>query len=197
MRPSGPMPTHAGEAIAMTRCQSVRPWRSAINGNGKMNMLMFLSLFTQPVLAVLLQHFQNCLPASVRLSEPLQLQWIPLYVGATFDNKGPSHNLRVTVWGNVTGAYDPTTVTLPAWNSEEWSNPNFTDGKIVDDPFPDTANLLTTLHSKIDVLTYEPYAADFDFCNGSLTNASCPLGPVFNTTEMCVSVFLSVPARIV
>lgn len=161
-----------------------------------MNMLLFLSLslFSQPVLAVLLHRFENCLPESVKAGLPLELQWVPLYVGATFDNKGPSHNLRVTVWGNVTGAYNPTTVTLPAWNSDEWSNPNFTDGKIVDDPFPDSANLLTTLHSKIDVLTYEPYAADFDFCNGSLTNASCPLGPVFNTSEMCVSVFLFVPA---
>ncbi|KUI53935.1 hypothetical protein VP1G_01339 [Cytospora mali] len=153
-----------------------------------MNILMFLSLSLclQPAFAVLLRHFENCLPTATKLSDPPELQWIPLYVGASFDTENPSHKLRVTVWGNVTGAYNPTTVTLPAWNSEEWSNPNFTDGKIVDDPFPTTANLLTTLHSKIDVLTYEPYSADFDFCNGSLTNASCPLGPVFNTTDIAI-----------
>jgi hypothetical protein len=152
-----------------------------------MNILLFLFFLLQPTHAVLLQKFENCLPASTKQSDPAELQWVPLYVGATFDNKGPSHNLRVTVWGNVTGAYNPTTVSLPAWNSDEWGSPNFTDGKIVDDPFPTTANLLTTLHSKIDVLTYEPYSADFDFCNGSLTNATCPLGPVFNITDMCVS----------
>lgn len=187
-RRPGLRPDHTDETIATTRYRGLRPSSSpAIIRNGKMNILLFLSFLLQPAHAVLLQKFQNCLPASIKQSDPAELQWIPLYVGATFDNKGASHNLRVTVWGNVTGAYNPTTVSLPAWNSDEWANPNFTDGKIVDDPFPTTANLLTTLHSKIDVLTYEPYAADFDFCNGSLTNATCPLGPVFNVQDMCVS----------
>lgn len=195
--PPGSRPNHADEAIATTRYRRLRPSSPAVNRNGKMSTLMFLSFLLQPALAVLLSKFENCLPSATKDSDPPQLQWIPLYVGATFDNKGPSHNLRVTVWGNVTGAYNPTTVALPAWGSDEWNNPNFTDGKIVDDPFPTSANLLTTLHSKIDVLTYEPYAADFDFCNGSLTNASCPLGPVFNITDMCVSAFLSVSAWVV
>lgn len=186
-RRPGPRPDHTNKAIATTRYRGLRPSSSpAVIRNGKMNILLFLSFLLQPAHAVLLQKFENCLPASTKQSDPAELQWIPLYVGATFDNKGPSHNLRVTVWGNVTGAYNPTTVSLPAWNSDEWGNPNFTDGKIIDDPFPTTANLLTTLHSKIDVLTYEPYAADFDFCNGSLTNATCPLGPVFNIQDITI-----------
>lgn len=199
VRPPGSRPDHNGEALAATRYQSFRPSRCAANtSSGKMSIFVFLSLFClQPVLAVLLHNFENCLPTSTKLGQPPSLQWIPLYVGATFDNKNPTHNLRVTVWGNVTGAYNPTTVTLPAWDSDEWSDANFTDGKILDDPFPTSANLLTTLHSKVDVLTYEPYSSNFDFCNGSLTNASCPLGPVFNTTDMCVSAFLSVHAGIV
>lgn len=159
----------------------------------RLRSLLCLSLLSQPAAAVLLNKFDNCLPESTKDSDPLELQWIPLYVGATFDTKNKSHNLRVTVWGNVTGAYNPTAgPELPPWDSDDWSNPNVTDGKIVDNPFPTSANFLTTLHSKIDVVTYEPYAADFDFCKDALTNASCPLGPVFNRSEMYVSVMVPV-----
>ncbi|KAJ0121580.1 hypothetical protein J7T55_008745 [Diaporthe amygdali] len=174
-------PTRFDRGITTTN--SKRSSRSATKR--RMRSLVCLSLLAQPAAAVLLDKFDNCLPDSTKYSNPLELQWVPLYVGATFDTKNKSHNLRITVWGNVTGRYNPTaTPELPPWNSDDWSNPNVTDGKIVDNPFADTANLLTTLHSKIDVVTYEPYSADFDFCKDALTNASCPLGPVFNTSEI-------------
>lgn len=151
------------------------------------SLLVVLSLFLQPAAAVLIEQWTNCLSQPSNKTAPPRLQWVPLYVGAEFGSD-TNRTLRVTVWGNVTGSYDPS-VTLPAWNDPIWNDPNVTDGKIVRNPFPLSAAKLTTLRDKIDVLTYEPYAADFDFCDDALTNASCPLGPVFNTTDMYVFVF--------
>lgn len=188
-----PAPTHFDKAITTTTARhSKRPSRP-VTSRRLLRSLACLSLLSQPAAAVLLNKFDNCLEESIKDSNPRELQWVPLYVGATFDTKNKSHNLRITVWGNVTGEYNPTAgPELPPWDSDDWSNPNVTDGKIVDNPFPTTANFLTTLHSKINVVTYEPYAADFDFCKDALTNASCPLGPVFNRTEMCVSALVPV-----
>lgn len=183
-RQPGPRSDNDDESIMTTRTRSSR--NALCAPSRATSLLMVLSLLMQPAIAVLLQQWTNCLSDSVTMSDPKVLQWVPLYVGAEFGNDNSSHNLRVTVWGNVTGSYD-TSVTLPAWDDPEWSNPNFTDGKIVRNPFPTTAARLTTLHDTVDVLTYEPYSADFDFCQDVLTNASCPLGPVFDTTDMYVS----------
>lgn len=176
-------PVRVGQDSTTTATTTARsPRRQTSKAtNRRLRSLVCLSLLSQPAAAVLLNKFDNCLEESIKDSNPRELQWIPLYVGATFDTKDKSHNLRITVWGNVTGAYNPTmSPALPPWNSDDWNNPNITNGKIVANPFPDGANLLTTLHSKINVVTYEPYRADFDFCKDALTNSSCPLGPVFN-----------------
>lgn len=177
---------YGGEGIMPARHHGSRHALSAANRAG--SILVALSLLLQPAVAVLIKQWSNCMPEPANSSEPKRLQWVPLYVGAEFGNHNSSHNLRVTVWGNVTGAYD-TSVTLPAWDDPSWGDASFTDGKIVDNPFPTTAARLTTLHDTIDVLTYEPYSNDFDFCHAALTNASCPLGPVFNTTDMYVPGF--------
>lgn len=121
------------------------------------------------------------------MSDPKTLQWVPLYVGAEFQSHEATHNLRVTVWGNVTGSYAGTPAALPPASDPTWSDPNSTDGKILQNPFPTTAAALTTLHDVVNVLTYEPYGEYFDFCGEALTNATCPLGPVFDITNMCVS----------
>lgn len=144
--------------------------------------LAFCILFLlQPVCAVLTR-FDNCLPDSYQFADPLPLQWVPLYFDARFDTEAKSHGLRLTVWGNVTGSR--TNVTLPPAGDDLWKNASFTDGKILDNPDSDSANpKLTTLHSKIDVLTYEPWSESTDFCNASLVNATCPLGPAFDHTD--------------
>lgn len=103
-----------------------------------------------------------------------------MFVDAVFNATDPAHNLKVTVWGNVTGSLP--LVALPAWDDTEyWDNTNNTDGKIQDVPDPDGANKLTTLYNKVNVLTYEPWSQDpaLEWCN-ELVNASCPLGPSFN-----------------
>lgn len=170
------------------RSFTARPYRNnrfALSAASRaMGILAILTLFLQPAVAVLIQQWTNCLSDSVTLSDPKELQWVPLYVGAEFEHDSATRNLRVTVWGNVTGSYGG--VSLPAWDDPKWDDANFTDGKIQRNPFPTTAAKITTLHDKIDVLTYEPYSADFDFCDNALINATCPLGPVFNTTEVLI-----------
>lgn len=122
-------------------------------------------------------NFQNCLSPNI-VSAPgpqVPLQWIPLAVSAVFNLSVPSHNLNVTVYGNVTG--QATTQPLPPSNSSQWFNPNATLGKIIDVD-PDT-NLHSTLKTSFNVLTYTPYhALPSPFCNSTL-NAICPIAPVF------------------
>lgn len=184
-------PTRRSEFGAERERRSIRTVRNRGNMPARLastraaGLLVALFMLLRPAAAVIIEQWSNCLPEPSNSSEPKGLQWVPLYVGAVFDNDNSSHNLRVTVWGNVTGSYDRS-ANLPAWNDPLWDNASYTEGKIVDNPFPTTAARLTTLHDTIDVLTYEPYADDFDFCHGALTNASCPLGPVFNTTNMYV-----------
>ncbi|CAK7216379.1 hypothetical protein SEUCBS140593_002849 [Sporothrix eucalyptigena] len=147
-----------------------------------MLMVLLACLGIQPASAVSVA-FQNCLPDDYLLNkDPVLLQWVPLYVDASFDDAGSGNrNLLVTMYGNVTGSR--TSTPLPAWNSPAWNDSSDTDGKILREPdSTSSAPKLTTLHSKIEVLTYEPWNNDTDFCATSLTNASCPLGPVFNTS---------------
>lgn len=89
------------------------------------------------------------------------------------------------MWGNVTGSRF--NVTLPPPNSADWTDPTKLDGKILNDPEPDAAvPKLTTLQSKVDFLTYEPFVEKTGFCNTSLTNATCPLAPIFNTSAISI-----------
>ena len=145
-------------------------------------LLFFVALLPHLASAAFIA-FDNCLPDTYVNNDPALLQWVPLFVDASFDTENPNHTLRVTMWGNVTGK--STNVTLPPWNSSDWSDPSKTDGKIVDLPDPNSPKpKRTTLHSKVEVLSYEPWNETKDFCDSALLNGSCPLPPVFNTTVM-------------
>lgn len=146
-----------------------------------MALILLACVLLQPVTAVAVG-FDNCLPDTYRYNQPTLLQWEPYRVEASFDTENPSHRLRVTMWGNVTGSlYN---VTLPPPNSTAWTDPKKQDGKILDEPDPEAdAPKLTTLHSKVEFLSYEPWSDNTNFCNTSLTNATCPLGPVFKNTS--------------
>lgn len=143
-------------------------------------------LWTQTVSAVLVP-FSNCLEHSYVYPDPgniLQLQWAPLFLDAVYETEDPGHNLLLTVWGNVTGRIG--TQELPPANDSSWSDPDGVPwGKIRDQPepnLPDGERKATTLYSKVDVLTYDPYTLYSNFCD-SILNGTCPLGPVFNGTE--------------
>ena len=122
-------------------------------------------------------NFQNCLSPNIVdvATPPIPLQWVPLAVSAVFNVSAPSHNLKVTVYGNVTG--QATQGELPPLNSSQWGNVTETLGKIVDvDP---NSNLHSTLKAAFNVLTYTPYRAPpSSFCNNTL-NTECPIAPVF------------------
>ncbi|XDG06680.1 hypothetical protein ABKA04_006295 [Annulohypoxylon sp. FPYF3050] len=139
--------------------------------------------------------FDNCLDSNyIYSNQPegeAQLQWVPLHVDAVFDTEDPAHNLMVTVWGNVTGRAGSDA--LPAWNSTDWDDPNkVLNGKIQNEPdqsVPAAQRKVTTLHTKVDVLTYEPFVSNVNFCD-NLINGSCPLGPVFSNISTNTTVGL-------
>jgi hypothetical protein len=137
--------------------------------------LLLLSVLVSPASAVFI-NYENCLSLAWQNQKPLYLQFVPLYVNAVFNTTDSAHNLNVTVWGNITGSLP--LVSLPSANSSDWTNPNVTDGKIVNVPDPDGNNVATTLFNKVNVLSYEPYSQNENFCD-QLINASCPLGPAF------------------
>ncbi|GKT63647.1 integral membrane protein [Colletotrichum tofieldiae] len=133
-------------------------------------LVLLACLLMRPVSAVLIP-FDNCLPDSYRNYEPLPLQWSPVYIDARFDTKNPDHSLQIIVWGNVSGSYYD--VTLPSAGDPLWNDPSHQDGKILD--FTRAGNKVTTLASKVNFLTYEPFSNVSSFCNYSLVNGSCPL----------------------
>lgn len=154
-----------------------------------MSLILLACIVLRPAAAAIVP-WENCLLDSYRYNVPTLLQWQPYHAEAWFDTENPSHTLRVTMWGNVAGSLF--NVTLPPPNSTDWTDPTKLDGKILDEPEPDSPSpKLTTLYNEVNVLTYEPWAMNYNFCKDSLKNASCPLGPVFNTTNMYVSFVMS------
>lgn len=128
-------------------------------------LLLSLVLFLSPVSAVYV-NFDNCLSDNTQTGGILQFD--PRLVSAVFDQ---TFNLNVTVWGNVTGSITTGT--------PDYSNPNSTYGKIVDNPDPTGANLETTLFRKVQFLSYEPWSDSISFCD-ALLQGECPLGPTFS-----------------
>lgn len=166
---------------AASRCTGSRSWfrrASSLPSASAMRLRVLLVMLFRVSLAAFIP-FDNCLPDSYQKNNPVPLQWVPQSVDASFDTANPKHTLRVTMWGNVTGSF--TNVSLPPPDSPDWTDKTKLDGKILGEPEPNTPEpKLTTLHSKIEVLTYEPWSENTNFCNTSLSNASCPLAPVFN-----------------
>ncbi|KAK0672799.1 hypothetical protein QBC41DRAFT_5941 [Cercophora samala] len=149
-----------------SRPSELRPFRlSAV-------LMCLFSPFSYPAAAASVP-FENCLSETYRNSQPPKLQWEPIHVDASFET-ADRHTLRVTLWGNVTGSY--TAVSLPPASSPDWADPNKTDGKLLEVP---DREKYTTLRGRIKVLTYEPWSNFTNFCNDSLENAICPIGPVF------------------
>ncbi|KAF4992753.1 hypothetical protein FGRMN_6963 [Fusarium graminum] len=122
----------------------------------------------------------NCLSDSYRLHEPTRLQWVPLYADAVFDTENEKHNLRVIVWGNVTGSRK--TGELPPPGDPSWKDDNKTDGKIVQLPQKDY-DTATTYLPRVNFLTYLPYSTASNLCKNSLVNGTCPLGPYFGEVD--------------
>ncbi|PGH11172.1 hypothetical protein AJ79_05014 [Helicocarpus griseus UAMH5409] len=143
-----------------------------------MSPILLLSLFiafVTPSANAAFVNFQNCLPRSIVDSNPVQLQFEPMFVWAALDTSSEARNLNLTVYGNVTGI--ATQQPYPAPDDPSWSDPTNTVGKIVDVNYEN--NMHSTLNARFDVLSYTPYIAPASaFCE-SVTQGQCPLGPVF------------------
>ncbi|GAB7366245.1 hypothetical protein MBLNU230_g7802t1 [Neophaeotheca triangularis] len=139
-------------------------------------------------------NFENCLSDSVLNSDPLRLQFVPLYFRAYFDLDNPSHNLNITVFGNVSG--QSVQGDYPPPDDPSWDDDGSRFGKIND--VGSTEQKRSTLLWTSDLLTYTAYDAPPQrFCNTLLNGTEdsdgweCPLGPVFFANE---SDPLSLPA---
>lgn len=165
-----------------------RAWRSRLSTVSRMSSNLLLVVFLavlaiSPAAAVRLP-IQNCLDESYRRSENHPLQWLPLEIDAVFDTQNDNHRLQVIVWGNVTGSQNPS-FDPPAAGDPYWTDKNETVGKIIRSANPDSKNAkATTLIRSLNFLSYEPFRDPVDFCTEGLANASCPLSPIFDTTNM-------------
>ncbi|KAJ5096386.1 hypothetical protein NUU61_005742 [Penicillium alfredii] len=144
-----------------------RPWISWI-------AVVWMISWISPAVAVLLD-FDNCLSQTIRDSNPLQLQFIPLDVSVHFDLADPLHPLNVTVYGNVSGTADRRS-NYPPPDDAQWNNPNQTVGKIVD--LSNSNNKFSTLLTSFNVLNFAPFRDASRFCD-TLAHGECPMGPVF------------------
>lgn len=116
--------------------------------------------------------FENCLPDSFINSTPEQLQFVPLFVEASF--LGPDHSLNLTIYGNVSG--QQFTGTYPPPSSDQWQDDDQPFGKIVNV----TDGKIATLTADYEVATFTAYRNPGEpFCN-TLINGECPLGPLFD-----------------
>ena len=146
---------------------------------GFVQVLLLAVILCIPPTAAVFITFDNCLsPDIVNSNNPKNLQFVPLYVWATFNSSDPSHNINVTAYGNVTGI--ATEEPLPPVNDPQWMDPNKTTGKIPDTGGQGAQEKFTTFTTKFNVLDYTPYnPAAVRLCNSS-SLTQCPLAPVFN-----------------
>lgn len=141
--------------------------------------VLLVGVLPQPSAAAFIA-FTDCLKPNIAESrDPVQLHWNSIRVSATFNTSAPSHNLNVTIYGNVTG--QATVEKLPPPDDPQWTNPNGTLGKILD--LSPSNNKYATLFTTFNVLNYAPYSPPPSrFCNSTLLT-TCPIAPVFNFTD--------------
>lgn len=152
-------------------------------------LLAVLALFL-PVTQAVFINFENCLSDNYRLAQPRRLQFSPRHVWASFNTTAPSHNLNITIYGNVSGQL--TGGAYPPPDDPEWKNPNSTFGKIID--LYRNTNLVTTLFTNHRVLTYQAHTDEPSrFCD-SVINSQCPLAPAFDVDRYNRSDIFNLPA---
>ncbi|KAJ5342867.1 TRP-like family [Penicillium brevicompactum] len=159
-------------------CTRRRSWRDS--SQSQWTSLWWIALvglvtLASPTAAVLLD-FDNCLSKTILESAPLQLQFVPTNVSVTFNNSDPLNPLNVTVYGNVSGT-SSRTANYPAPDSADWTNINWTDGKIED--LSSSGNMYSTLLTDFNVLSFTPFSNASRF-RDSVTQGTFPLAPVFN-----------------
>lgn len=172
------------QLLSRRMCNTLTPYkRRSPRFVGALGYLLVLivSVYIRPASAVFVE-FQNCLDESYK-NNGQQLQLVPMFVSAVFNTTDPNHNLKVTVYTNVTGSTTGKVqyVLPPANDTGYWnSNDTTSGGKIISNPFPETVAKITTLDNKVAVLSYTPYNSEEAFCD-NVVNGTCPLGPTFSS----------------
>ncbi|KAJ9636337.1 hypothetical protein H2199_008012 [Coniosporium tulheliwenetii] len=152
-----------------------RRWHSLHMPANTRVVFLILCVLLVPLAEAAFINFENCLAPNIINSK--RLQFVPRFFDAKFNTTAPSHDLNVTIYGNVTG--QTIVGDYPPPDDPIWSNPNETFGKIVDVSPTNPDPRFTTLFADFKVLTYTPYRADPSrFCESTI-NTSCPIGPVF------------------
>lgn len=132
-------------------------------------LIQLLLIIVHPSSAALI-NFENCLGPDI-INDNKTLQFIPMFANAVFDATTSSHNLDVTVYGDITGGLSNNQSFL--LNDTHWNDNNQSDGKIPDLGPP----LRTVLKATINVLDYNlPPPVPKPFCE-STVNKLCPLAP--------------------
>jgi hypothetical protein len=141
-------------------------------------VLLALTSFL-PLVGAVFINFENCLEKVYLRDEERTpyLQFTPKYVWTSFDTTKPSHNLNITVYGDVSGQVAPGPYPDKD-NRTFWDDNQNPFGKIVD--LENGNNKYTTLFSNFRVLTYG--AANLPeqrFCNTTVNGTKCPIAPAF------------------
>lgn len=124
-------------------------------------LIQLLLMIVNPSSAALII-VENCLSPDI-INNNATLQFIPMFANAVFNATTTSHNLNVTVYGNITGGRSSN------------QNSSQTDGMIPDGG--QDHNNYTTLLASMNVLGHSLYHMQpTRFCN-STVNSTCPLGP--------------------
>lgn len=111
--------------------------------------------------------FQNCLSPDI-INNNATLQFIPMLANAVFNATTSSHNLNVTVYGNITGSLS---------SNPNWPNDTNQSDEEIPDVFPG-GGLRTRLKATFQVLSYilPTIPQSTPFCESTL-NGNCPLAP--------------------
>lgn len=140
-------------------------------------LCLALACLLAPVQAVFV-NFDNCLEPLFLGTVPF-LKFTPMYVWASFNTSAASHNLNVTVYGDVSG--QAMSGPYPGPDDANWSDPNKTFGKIPD--LDRVNNKYTTLFADFRVLGYSSWTSEPEqFCTHTL-NTQCPIGPAFHANS--------------
>ena len=132
-------------------------------------LIQLLLVIVHPSSAALI-NFENCLSPDI-INNNTTLQFIPMFANAVFDATTSSHNLNVTVYGDITGGLSNNQSFL--LNDTHWNDNNQSDGKIPDFGTP----FRTALRAAINVLDYNlSPPVRKPFCE-STVNKLCPLAP--------------------
>ncbi|RMY24847.1 hypothetical protein D0867_01110 [Hortaea werneckii] len=140
--------------------------------------LLGLALLNTPLADAAFINFDNCLPDNIVNSDPLQLQFIPLYFDAKFNQSADGYPMNITIYGNVSGQL--VQGDYPPADDPQWEDPDAKFGKIAD---VGSADKYSTLLANFDVLTYTAYNARAQQFCPTLVNGTCPLGPYFDANE--------------